>query len=529
MNKIKKLLILVTGFVAFTIAPSCTDLDEDLYDEVLSESFYQTPDEVIAAVAPAYGGLRGIENVWTLNSHNTDHTLIPTRGRHWYDGGHWQRMHEHTWSSETPQLNNVWSYGYDRVNKANELIFQLGQVENISEELRNQFISELKIIRAFGYYHLIDFFGNIPIVDRFDVEPGYAPPNNADFQAGRTEVFNFIEKDLLDNIGNLSEEKNQTTYGRFHKWAAHAMLAKLYINAETWTGTPRWDEAIANSDAIINSGLYQLEGNYFNNFILNNEGSAENIFVIPYDLTRTDWGLIFFWLGHHYAMQTKFRTANGPWNGFSALPSHYKSFDELDLRRNGWLVGPQYSATGEVLLCSEESAPNPLNLTVDFVNIYDETDENTYDHRNALEYNGARIMKWEIGALPAWSMGNDLAIYRYSDILLLKAEALMRKNGGAATDEAVALVNEVRERAFENTEGKLYTTATLDLDALIMERGWEFYFEGMRRNDLVRFDKFVRGEWEFFDRSGEQDYRNVMPIPQPRINANPNLKQNPGY
>jgi starch-binding outer membrane protein, SusD/RagB family len=529
MNNIKKFLILIAGILVFSITPSCTDLDEVLYDQIASENFYKTQEEVISAIAPAYGDLKWIENIWTLNSHNTDHTLIPTRGRHWYDGGHWQRMHEHTWSSETPQINNVWGYGFDRVNRANMLIFQLEQLENMDAELRDQFLAELKMIRAFGYYQLIDFFGNVPIVDRFDVEPGFSPPNNADFQTGRTEVFNFIESDLLDNINNLSEEKNQSTYGRFNKWTAHAMLAKLYINAETWTGTGRWDEVIAHCDAIINSDLYQLEGNYFNNFAAENSGSTENIFVIPYDETRTDWGLIFFWLGHHYAMQRKFNTANGPWNGFSALPSHYKSFDELDIRRNGWLVGPQYSSTGEVLLCSEESAPNPLNLTVDFVNIYDATDQNTYDHRNALEYNGARIMKWEISALPAWSMGNDLAIYRYADILMLKAEALMRKNGGAATQEAVDLVNQVRSRAFDDPTGKLYTTATLDLDALLMERSWEFYFEGMRRNDLVRFDKFVRGEWEFFDRSGEQDFRNVMPIPQPRINANPNLKQNPGY
>jgi starch-binding outer membrane protein, SusD/RagB family len=529
MNRLYKFLTLIAGILAMAINPSCTDLQEELYHEILTESFYKTQEEVIAALAPAYGDLRWIGGIWELNSHNTDHTLIPTRGRHWYDGGHWQRMHEHTWSPETPQINGVWGYGFDRVNRANMLVYQLQQLEDIDAALRDRFISELKIIRAFGYYHLVDFFGNVPIVDRFDVEPGFSPPNNDNFQAGRTAVFNFIEKDLLENIGNLSDEKNQSTYGRFHKWAVHAMLAKLYINAETWTGTARWDDVIANCDAIINSGLYQLEGNYFNNFLAQNTGSRENIFVIPYDETRTDWGLILFWLGHHYAMQRKYNTANGPWNGFCALPSHYKSFDEEDVRRDGWLVGPQYSASGDELLCSEESAPNPLNLTVDFVNIYDATDPATYDHRNALEYHGPRFVKYEITALPAWSMGNDLAIYRYADILMLKAEALMRKNGGAATQEAVDLVNQVRARAFADPAGQLYTTANLDLDALLMERSWEFYHEGMRRNDLVRFGKFVRGEWEFFDRSNESDHRNVMPIPQPRINANPNLKQNPGY
>lgn len=529
MNKITKIITLFAGMLAFAIAPSCTDLEEVLYTEIRSENFYKTQEEVISALAPAYGDLRWIGGIWELNSHNTDQTLIPTRGRHWYDGGHWQRMHEHTWTSETPQINGVWGYGFDRVNRANMLIYQLQQLDHMDTDLRDQFIAELKLIRAFGYYHLIDFFGNVPIVDRFDVEPGFAPPNNADFQTGRNMVFEFIETDLLNNIDNLSESNDRSTYGRFNKWAAHAMLAKLYINAEVWTGTPRWDDVITHCNAIINSNNYQLEGNYFNNFLAENSGSQENIFVIPYDDTRTDWGLLFYWLGHHYAMQQKYNTANGPWNGFCALPSHYKSFQEEDLRRNGWLTGLQYSSTGEVLRCSEESAPNPLELTVDFINIYDEDDNATYDHRNALEFHGPRFVKYEISALPAWCMPNDLAIYRFADILMLKAEAIMRKNGGAATQEAVDLVNQVRARAFENPEENLYTTATLDIDELLAERGREFYHEGMRRNDLVRFDKFVRGEWEFFDRSNEGDHRNVMPIPQSRINANPNLNQNPGY
>jgi starch-binding outer membrane protein, SusD/RagB family len=528
MNNIKKFLILITGMLVFSIAPSCTDLEEELYNQIRSDNFYKTQDEVIAALAPVYGGLRGIMNTWVMNSHSTDHTLIPTRGRHWYDGGHWQRVHEHTWSPETPQINGLWGYGFDRVNAANRLIFQLGQLETISDELRTQFIAELKMIRAFGYYYLIDYFGNVPIVDRFDVEPGFSPPNNDNFQAGRTAAFNFIEADILENINSLSDQKNPSTYGRFHKWAAHALLARLYINAEVYTGTPRWDDVITHCNAIINSNLYQLEGNYFNNFTANNSGSQENIFVIPYDETRAG-GWNIFHLGHHYAMQRYFNTAGGPWNGFSALPSHYKSFEETDLRRNGWLVGRMYSSTGEILRCSEESAPNPLELTVDFVNIYDPTDEATYDHRNALEYHGARLVKWEIAALSTGNMGNDLGVYRYSDILMLKAEALMRKNGGVATQEAVDLVNQVRSRAFNDPTGQLYTVATLDMDALLMERSWEFYFEGMRRTDLVRFGKFVRGEWEFFDRSNEGNHRNVMPIPQPRINANPNLKQNPGY
>ena len=126
-------------------------------------------------------------------------------------------------------------------------------------------------------------------------------------------------------------------------------------------------------------------------------------------------------------------------------------------------------------------------------------------------------------------MHNDLPVYRLSDVMLLKAEAIMRKNGGVATQEAVDLVNAVRSRAFAEPAGHLFTIGTLTLDDILQEREWGLYYEGHRRTDLIRYGKFVRGTWEFFDRSNEGDHRNVFPIPQAQINANPNLKQNPGY
>ncbi|MGK7396663.1 MAG: RagB/SusD family nutrient uptake outer membrane protein [Candidatus Cyclobacteriaceae bacterium M3_2C_046] len=523
----KKQLIKINikaGLLALLVmVASCTDLEEDIHSEILKDNYYKNETEFIAAIAPAYGGLRGYSgDVWALNTHSTDHTLIPTRGRHWYDGGHWQRVHEHTWTSETPQINGAWGYGFDRVNKANQLIYQIAQIEaDVDPALKEQFLAELKLIRAFGYYQLIDFFGNVPIVDRFDVEPGFQPTNNT-----RQEVFEFIENDIISSIDKLSENVDADTYGRFHKYAAYALLAKLYLNAEVYTGNPRWDDCVAACNQIINSEKFSLESNYFNNFVAKNESSKETIFAIPYDDVYTQWGLILPWLTLHYANQKTFNLSNGPWNGFCAVPSFVKSFAEEDRRVNGWLTGPQYSSTGERLLCSEESAPQPLTLTIDFVSL---TDGEQYDYKNALEYHGARFVKFEITPVTQWCMENDLPVYRYADILMMKAECLMRKNGEQATPEAVDLVNQVRSRAFEDPEGKLYTTATLDLEALLAERGWEFYGEAMRRNDLIRFGEYIKGDWEFYDRSNEQEYRNIFPIPQPRINANPNLQQNPGY
>ena len=538
MNKNR--IILIICLTNLCILFSCTNLEETVYSDVLKDNFYKNEAEIISALAPAYGGLRGviykyelgsgIELLWEASSFTTDETVLPTRGKDWYDGGVYQRFHEHNWTPEHPFFGSIWTYGFGRVNKANQLIFQLKQVENkMDPAFYSQFVAELKIIRAFGYYQLIDFFGNVPIVDRFDVSAGYLPQNNQNFAAGRNEVFNFIEKDLLENVDYLSREKNQSTYGRFNKYAALALMAKLYVNAEVWTGTPKWDECIAACDSIIQSGKYNLESDYFANFLGKNENSTENIFVIPFDELKTDWELLFYWVGLHPSLQKKYKTATGPWNGFSALPSHVKSFNDEDKRRNGWLTGQQYSSTGELLKCAYESVPNPLNLTVDFENIYNPSDPAVYDHRNALEYHGARFVKYEITPYPSFCMDNDLAVYRLADILLLKAEALLRKNGGMATQEAVDLVNQVRNRAFDDPASHKYDISTLTLDALLQERSWELYFEGVRRNDLIRFGKFVRGQWEFVDRSGEEDYRNIFPIPQTSINSNPGLVQNPGY
>jgi starch-binding outer membrane protein, SusD/RagB family len=520
------------GLLSVIVIIACTDLSETVYSDVLASEFYQTEEEIIASMAPAYGELRNYANanLYRVRSMGTDEVVTPTRGRHWYDGGAFQRFHEHSWSTDHSWLRNSWDILFGWVNRSNMLQYQYEQMTGMNPDLRDQFTAELKMIRAFSYYQLIDFFGNVPIVDRFDVPEDFNAANHSNFETGRTEVFNFIEQDIISNIDNLNDNVDPSTYGRFHKYAAHAMLVRLYMNAETWTGTPRWDDAIAHADAIINSGHFELEPDYFYNFTVNNRNSRENIFVVPFEDGRTGGNMsnMAYINHHHYQMGRYFNAPRGGNNGISALPSHYRSFDEADRRRNGWLTGPLYdSSTGAALVCTEESAPHPLNYTVDYVNIHDPSDNAMYDYRNALEYHGARMVKWEINYNS--DAGNDLAVVRYADILLLKAEALMRKNGGQATQEAVDLVNQVRERAFENPSEHEYTTATLTMDELLAERSRELYFEGVRRNDLVRFDRWVRGEWEWADRSNEGDYRNVFPIPQHHINVNPNLTQNPGY
>lgn len=531
-TNITKLLFII---IVTIFASSCTNLDEEVFSELVPENFYQNEDEVIAALAPAYADLRShVEQRGSsdLEEHTSDIMVGVTRDYGgWFDGGHYQRHHEHTWNAQTGYLNNIWNNGYKFVNRANMLIYQFENIENFDPELQAKFIGELRVLRAFGYYILLNSFGNVPLVDRFDVEEGYIPTNNSNFNAGRIEIFNFIEKELLDVIPLLDDKVDKSTYGRFNKWAAIMILTKLYMNAEVWTGTPRWQDAISYADQIIESGHYQLETDYFANFARHNENSKENIFVIPFHptLTSSTMTVFAYMVHHHFSSASVFGVSLGGWNGPCAIPSFIHTFDEDDLRLKGWAIGPQYiKGTNEIIL-SSRPPNNPLIYTVDFVNIFDENDKVERNYTNALENNGARFQKYEISFDPSSWMENDWVVYRFADVLLMKAEALMRNNGGIANNESVNLVNQVRSRAFKNTENKLYTTNSLTLDELLKERGRELYYEGMRRNDLIRFGKFAKGSWEWYDRSNHGEEKNWFPIPQEQINANNKLIQNPGY
>ena len=505
----KKLIILFALFGFW----SCTDLDEEVFDTIVNENFYQTEKQVLAAAGPAYNELRGfvqVHGVWGINCFSSDEAVLPKRGIHWDNGGMYRRLATHTWTSEEAIFNDSWKFVYKTASNCNRMLYQFDLIEDKSDALIS-IMNELKAVRAFAYFVGLDAFGKIPIVDRFDVEEGYAPANTT-----RADVFNFVKDDLESSLSVLSKKTDMTTYGRMHYYAAQALLAKLYLNADVYVGQSMLDQCISACDAIISSGEYSLESDYFSNFAIKNEGSSENIFVIPFDDTYTkSWGYMNqfqYWTLHFTANKT-FGMEAGGWNGFCAMPSFYRSYDENDLRRNIWVVGPQYSTTGEVVYCNQELAGKPLSYTIDVTSL-----------TGSFEDEGARLAKYDYTGAKNYTVSCDYAVIRYADVLLMKAEALMRKNGGNATADAVTLVNTVRSRAFEETDGQLYTTATLSMDALLAERGWEFAGEAWRRNDQVRFDDFTTGRWTFKD-ADSPSFRNIYPIPQSQMNANPNLSQ----
>ncbi|SEA21902.1 TonB-linked outer membrane protein, SusC/RagA family [Chitinophaga terrae (ex Kim and Jung 2007)] len=362
---------------------------------------------------------------------------------------------------------------------------------------KDQIIAQMKVLRAFHYYLAIDAFGNIPIVTSFAQTD---PPRNTP----RAEAFKFVEKEILDNIQALPATLDTKNYGKVTKGMAFMLLARLYANAQVYTGTARWADCIKMCDSVTRQG-YQLEADYFANFSTHNENSKENIFVVPYDAINAK-GMMLHYLTLHYNNRYTYGLPSSPWNGWCTLQAFYESFEDDDKRKTMFLEGQQYSQDGTPLK-TEQGDPLIFTRTIG-------------DLANAKQTEGVRIVKYEIQKnTPYADQDNDLVIFRYADALMLKAECLLRMG---REGEALAIVNNVRARNFESAK----PLPALTLDILLAERGKEFIWEGCRRQDLIRFGKW-NSAWQFHPADGE--YRKLFPIPQAQLDANPNLVQNPGY
>jgi hypothetical protein len=268
-----------------------------------------------------------------------------------------------------------------------------------------------------------------------------------------------------------------------------------------------------------------LESNYFANFNANNQSSKEFIFAIPYDKVYFK-GFNFGPMTLHYESQNTFNLTYQPWNGFCSLQEFYDSYESGDIRkgkpntlagpsgvRGNFLAGPQFTAGGSIIQDKDAGPAADPDPVLTFTPKINEIAPNAY--REA----GARIGKFEFvqGGTP--DLDNDFPIYRYSDILLIKAEALWRQNAGDAA--ALALVNQIRTRA------GVAPFTSLNADNLLAERGREMFAELKRRTDLIRFGKFNDARWA--KPKDASNHVNLYPIPREQLDANKSLKQNPGY
>ncbi|SDS46757.1 Starch-binding associating with outer membrane [Mucilaginibacter mallensis] len=541
----KKIYFIISGIIILGGLYSCTKLDDKDHATIVASQFTPGPGDVAALVGVPYTNWRTLElgrsanAIWRTNEISADETVIPKRPNGWVDGGVYQRMHYHKWTADEDNCYQIWTNAYAGITNCNRLLYQIDDgLIPVTAATKVQVEAELKVLRASFYYALIDFFGNVPIITKFDVPAGFLPA-----QSTRAQVYTFIISELTTNIPLLSATNDATTYGRFNQWAGYALLAKMYLNAGVYTGTPDWADCITACNQVINSGLYTLEPVQASVFATENQNSKEIVFSIPFDNVYTADGSTA-WTLHMETLepenQATYNFQNSPWGGICAIPQFISTFDADDSRlADNWIQGQQYSSSGAILI-GQLGAYTGKPLA--YINQLPGVD-------SSEEVHGFRLGKYQIANGELVGMSNDFPLFRYADILMMKAEASLR-SGDAGT--AATLVTQVRQRDFASNPAKATVTAAqlsqptvydyglrnhlatthdvvsdIQYGRMLDELGWEFAQEGRRRQDLIRFGVFTTKSW--LSHSPNGTYRTLLPIPTSAIQTNGNLKQNTGY
>jgi hypothetical protein len=518
-------------------------IDEHPKDQIEEEVVYTSEKTIYQnVIEPIYSliggnvdgqGLQGTcRGVYDLQTFASDEALLPTRGVDWYDGGLWQALFKHSWTDGHEVVKNAWLYLYKVITLCNRAIETIDKHKDMMSNLAYQRnIAELKAIRSVFFFYLLDLFGSVPYVEKSDI------PLSEVTQLTRSNLFEMIIHDLnqcLPYLPNRMSQQKGDYYGHITLPVAVFVMAKLYLNAEIysdddWTDDIRpdggkmefivnekkmnaWEATVFLCD-LIEQMQYKLEADYSNNFHVNNHYSNENIWTIPMDqhMLSCEQQNLFRSLHSRHAAANGFPGENGTSatltvldvNGFGT-PQQDKRFD-----LNYWGdVATDYKA----MIVNDRNG-KPLQYLPRAIQM--DLSDSPY-----MEMAGARMKKYEVDADASNGgklMDNDIVLFRFADVLLMKAEALVR-NGQNGQNE----FDRIRERA-----GMPLKKATLDniYDERLIELAWE----GWRRNDMIRFNKY-KSLYDGADAVNENDHHTIVfPIPNVVVTLNNNISQNPGY
>jgi starch-binding outer membrane protein, SusD/RagB family len=502
---IKKSLLLG---LTISLTVSCTDLREEALDGVIQSSEQGGVVNTSSFLSSAYEGLRTFQDqgqTFAMGEMSSDALAGPTRGGDWDDNGAWRQLHTHTWDPVHVQVKNTWNSLLSNVYNCNQVIYN----SNVANE-----ITEARFLRAFFYYYAVDLYGSVPYRLK-----GSDPKADA-LVYTRTEATNFIISELETIMADLPV-RTANNPAKVSKDAAHFLLAKIYLNKAVFTSTDPSNvpassfnsgdmtKVVTNVEAMTNS----LASNYWDNFSPNNNNSNELVFTSQN--TRGGGGGN---MQSRWRMSAHYNQTPGGWNGFSTVAEYYNKFNPNDLRiKNsdptiiadfgnpaGFQIGQQYAPGGTTPLKDRKN--NNLIFTSALTLI---------TKGKTLETAGIRGMKYIPDVANIGSPENDYVLMRYSDALLMKAEAIVRGGSGSVS----TIMADIAART-----GQAASTATLD--GIYAERGRELWWEGWRRNDMIRFGKFL-------DQRGLKPYASdkkfaLYPIPAGAM-LNPNFTQNPGY
>ncbi len=519
--------ILHSSFFTALLLTGCS-LDEDPRDQIPEEEAYTTAAALFQnCVASLYSYVGGHEDgqglqgtcrgVYDLQTFGSDEAVLPTRGGDWFDGGLWQQMYCHSWTAGHDLPKNAWLYLYKVITQCNRSIEKL-QVHKqlLDDELLNIYQAEVRALRAIYYWYLMDLFGPVPVITSTDVSMREVK------QQSRREVFNFIVEELTETCPLLSKSNSVREgdyYGRVTQPVAYFVLAKLMLNAEVYTGRPRWEEAVGYCDKIADMG-YTLAPNYASCFQVHNENSVENIWTIPMDkhlYVNQQQNLFRSWHYRHAAAYG-FGGENGSCATKKVLDVNQYDTDSEDrrFRINYW--------ADTVTDLDDNIVTDRIGMPLVY---YPSEVEMDLSDSPFVETAGARMRKYAVdkNALKDGKlMDNDIVLFRFADVLLMRAEAKFRL-GGISDDNGQRDYDAVRKRA-------LMDTRPISLQNLLDERLLELCWEGWRRQDLIRFRQYeslYQGE-DVISKVDETDgHTTLYPIPADVMALNHNLQQNPGY
>lgn len=529
-NKMNKLILLFGGLTLVGLA-SCTDLTEEALDGTIQSASSGTVDTggYLKAAVNGLNEFAGNGNMFALNEMSTDIMAGPTRGGDWDDNGAWRQIHMQTWTKAHAHVRDSWNILLSQVYNCNQVIDNSASATEITQA---------KFLRAWYYYNIVDLFGQAPYREK-------GSDLNTDAKVWqRADATNFIISELESILASLPARSADASL--INKDAANFLLAKLYLNKAVFTSTTPagpytfapadMTKVVSHVDAINST----IAPDYWDNFKPDNNTSPEILF--SYKNTRGSGSN----MQSRWRMGTHYNQYPSGWNGFAVIGEFYNTFSPSDRRiknEDASVISNFGNAAGIIVgqvrngknrdQFGRDQDDNKVKYTTLAANTLDVLDRNNKklvfgDINNliisgaAIEGEGYRPMKYIPDAANLDNPENDFVLFRYADALLMKAEAIKR-GGAAGSGMSVAAI----QAALTTGRTGISTPTDLtSLDGIYKARGNELWFEGWRRNDMIRFGKYLAAKKL---KTAVSDAKVVLfPIPANAL-LNPNLKQNTGY
>ncbi len=570
------IMIAAIGLSALT---GCTDLDETLYDQVGTQNYYNTKNDVVrAAFRPFEHAFWSIQSRHVLNELTADQLITPTRDGWWDDGGRWRRLHYHEWNVEDGgDAQSEWNGCFQGIMQCNYVIEDLEQLDasrfGFSASEFDNLKAQCRVLRAWFYLRLLDGFRHLPLAVSYnDVS------RNTETQVEPRVIFDLIESDLKESLPLLAEKTsmggNGSLQGQWTKAGAAALLVRLYLNAQVYIGEERYDDCATVAQDIINGayGQYAVADRWDAAFDWNNDQCDEVIFGFPAAPGYSFWhyqGDTYWWTvparARYYLNDSKCKAGDHN-TKYAASPSYapngelysyelgmpiqrfrdYDGDERMKLyrnlgnnRREGMFLYGYLEYTDESGATKRVKAPEvDYELYIrDAVGKFQSLDPSRWlTATSSTLRDGDHNSGWHFAKYPFYTdddthqMESDYTEIRLPEVIYSLAECRLRQGKKA---EAARLLNTVRRRnyAADKQSAALYApegSANLDMQEMLNEWGREFFAESRRRIDLIRFGKFSSGTW--WDKTPDaDDHTIIFPIMRPILNANPKLVQNPGY